>query len=160
MTNNQPLIKNLQSKVKDLVCFSHLRWDFVYQRPQHLMSRFANTFRVFFIEEPLFHNDYDTLRIVKSKENVWIVTPLLSDAKSEMALIKRQKRMLDKLFVEKKVSDFIGWYYTPMALKFSNHLQPQMIIYDCMDELSAFKFAPVELKIMETELFNKAHLVF
>ena len=47
-----------------------------------------------------------------------------------------------------------------MAFKISNHLEPEMIIYDCMDELSAFKFAPAELKIMETELFKKAHLVF
>ena len=47
-----------------------------------------------------------------------------------------------------------------MALPFTEHLNPEMIIYDCMDELSAFKFAPTELAIREKELFKKAHLVF
>jgi UDP-galactopyranose mutase len=37
-----------------LVCFSHLRWHFVYQRPQHLMERFARENRVFFVEEPIY----------------------------------------------------------------------------------------------------------
>ena len=38
----------------DLICLSHLRWNFVFQRPQHLMSRFARDRRVFFVEEPVF----------------------------------------------------------------------------------------------------------
>ena len=38
----------------DLVCLSHLRWDFVFQRPQHLLSRCARDRRVFFVEEPIF----------------------------------------------------------------------------------------------------------
>ncbi len=36
-----------------LICFSHLRWDFVFQRPQHLMTRFARTMRVIYLEEPV-----------------------------------------------------------------------------------------------------------
>src|SRR3954465_1201950 len=39
----------------DLICLSHLRWNFVLQRPQHLMLRWGRERRVFFIEEPLFH---------------------------------------------------------------------------------------------------------
>ena len=52
------------------------------------------------------------------------------------------------------------WYYSPMALSYSNHLYPELTIYDCMDELSAFKFAPPELKEMETHLLSRADLVF
>ncbi len=54
MIRNQHLMQSNKNKINDLVCFSHLRWDFVYQRPQHLMSRFAKQFRVFFIEEPVY----------------------------------------------------------------------------------------------------------
>src|SRR5215210_7644260 len=39
---------------RDLVVVSHLRWDLVFQRPQHLLTRCARERRVFFIEEPLF----------------------------------------------------------------------------------------------------------
>lgn len=144
----------------DLVCFSHLRWDFVYQRPQHLISRFAKQFRTFFIEEPLIHKAPDTFQVKLAAEGVWIVTPMLNEDDSDVSVITRQKRLLSRIFINKRIDRFISWYYTPMALKVSSHLKPEMIIYDCMDELSAFKFAPAELKIMETELFSKAKLVF
>ena len=55
---------------QDLVCFSHLRWNFVYQRPQHLLSRFAKHFRVFFIEEAVFQNQHNHLQVTLSEENV------------------------------------------------------------------------------------------
>ena len=161
MFRNQQLPAQEKSKVKDLVCFSHLRWDFVYQRPQHLMSRFAKQQRVFFIEEPVYHPNTDSYHIKLSDENVWIVTPYLQENYvGDLSVATRQKQLLNRLFTDKKIKRFISWYYTPMALKFSGHLTPEMIIYDCMDELSAFKFAPAELKIMEAELFKKAHLVF
>ncbi len=145
----------------DLVCFCHLRWDFVYQRPQHLMSRFAKQFRTFFIQEPIFHDAEDALEVKLTKENIWIVTPQLnSDDTDTQSVITRQKQLMSALFTKNKIENFIAWYYTPMALKISSHLKPQLVVYDCMDELSAFKFAPAELKIMEAELFSKAQVVF
>lgn len=160
MHTNQ-LLDIKKNTCTDLVCFSHLRWDFVYQRPQHLMSRFAQQFRTFFIEEPLFHEGEDSLQTKLTKENVWIVTPYINCAtKDKQSVVTRQKQILNILFAEKKIEKFIAWYYTPMALKISSHLKPQVIVYDCMDELSAFKFAPAELKIMEAELFSKAQVVF
>ena len=84
----------------------------------------------------------------------------VNEEDSDVSVITRQKRLLSRLFINKKIEKFIAWYYTPMALKVSSHLKPEMIIYDCMDELSNFKFAPAELKIIETELFSKAQLVF
>jgi len=145
----------------DLVCFSHLRWDFVYQRPQHLMSRFAKQFRTFFIQEPVFHNSEDTLQVKINEANILVVTPHLNSAFTDrQSILTRQKQLLNIFFMEKKIEKFIAWYYTPMALKISSHLKPNMVVYDCMDELSAFKFAPAELKIMEAELFSKAQVVF
>ena len=145
----------------DLVCFCHLRWDFVYQRPQHLLSRFASKFRVFYIEEPCFHNGDDNYQIKHTSESVWVVTPYLSDVEAnEMEHIVRQKNLLNKLFRKMEIEKYIFWYYTPMALKVSDQFKPIRIIYDCMDELSAFKFAPTEITSLEKRLFSIADLVF
>jgi len=161
MAQHQRLLEVSKFTDTDLVCFSHLRWDFFYQRPQHLLSRLGKQFRTFFIEEPVFHNAGDTYRISLTPENVWVIIPLLDEAdKEQSSVARRLKYIVNLLFSHKQIEKYILWYYTPMALKISNHLKPEMIIYDCMDELSAFKFAPAELKIMEAELFSKAHLVF
>ena len=160
MAKNQ-LLEMSKIHGTDLVCFSHLRWDFVYQRPQHLMSRFAKRFRTFFIQEPVFHNAEDDYQISFTPENVWVVTFRLNDtATDSLSVTARQKRLLQFLFSDNQIEDYICWYYTPMALKISSHLKPRLTIYDCMDELSAFKFAPVELKLMEAELLSKAQVVF
>lgn len=145
----------------DLVCFCHLRWDFVYQRPQHLLTRFAQKFRVFFIEEPIFHAGEDICQVTLTKENVWVVKPHLSDdPATDMELVVRQKTLLNKLFAKMEIEKYLFWYYTPMALKISDQFNPLRVIYDCMDELSAFKFAPAELIDLEKQLFDKADLVF
>ena len=145
----------------DLVCFSHLRWDFVYQRPQHLLSRFTKNFRVFYVEEPIFHDKDDSYDIKLTKEKVWVVTPRLHHRESnELEVIVRQKTLLNRLFNKMEIDNYIFWYYTPMALKISDQFYPKRIIYDCMDELSNFKFAPPELKLFEDKLFSKADLVF
>lgn len=145
----------------DLVCFSHLRWDFVYQRPQHLLSRFTKSFRVFYVEEPIFHDQEDTYEVKLTKEKVWVVTPRLQHGEStELELTVRQKTLLNRLFGKMAIDNYIFWYYTPMALKISDQFYPNRIIYDCMDELSNFKFAPPDLKSLEEKLFSKADLVF
>ena len=144
----------------DLVCFSHLRWNFVYQRPQHLLSRFTKCSRVFYIEEPIFHDDADKLHINKTPENVYVITPHLKHGCSEDELILKQKQMLNNLLSVMDINNYFTWYYTPMALPFTEHLTPKLIVYDCMDELSAFKFAPVALKDREQQLLEKADVVF
>ena len=79
------------SVTQDLVCFSHLRWNFVYQRPQHLLSRFAKHFRVFFVEEPIFHSGSNSLQVTLSEENVWIIVPQLNDKMSDEDRLNSQK---------------------------------------------------------------------
>lgn len=145
----------------DLVCLSHLRWDFVYQRPQHLLSRFAKQRRVFFIEEPIFSADSaERLDVSVRDSGVWVVVPHLREGQSLEVVEATQQAMLDELFAQAQIHDYILWYYTPMAMAFTRHLKPQVVVYDCMDELSAFKGANPELKARETELFSWADLVF
>jgi len=84
----------------DLVCFSHLRWDFVYQRPQHLMSRSACERRVFFVEEPVFGAPTAKLDISLRDCGVVVVVPHLPDGLSEMDVAATQQSLLvDELFL-------------------------------------------------------------
>lgn len=146
----------------DLICFSHIRWNFVYQRPQHLMSRFAVYNRVFIIEEPQVSGDKDFYEIKKDPavSNLWVVNLSLSQENSSVKRNNTLKALLDSLVYANDIKNYIAWYYTPMALAYSDHLHSSLIVYDCMDELSAFRFAPPELRKLEMELFECADLVF
>lgn len=145
----------------DLICFSHLRWDFVYQRPQHLMSRCAANRRVFFVEEPIFDNGSLSLEINESARNLYVVVPHLPEGlRSEVARNAVLNDMVHRMIRENNIREYVCWYYTPMALDFTSGLEPQAVVYDCMDELSAFKGAPEHLVLRERELFNSADLVF
>jgi glycosyltransferase involved in cell wall biosynthesis len=143
----------------DLLCFSHLRWAFVYQRPQHLLSRFTKHTRVFYVEEPIFDDHPDRLVVTEPSNNLYIVVPHLQHGKSEPVPF-RLKQLVNSMFPSMGIKRFFCWYYTPMALPFSEHLNPEFLVYDCMDELSAFKFAPPELKTREKQLLQKADVVF
>jgi UDP-galactopyranose mutase len=145
----------------DLVCFSHLRWGFVYQRPQHLLSRWAKERRVFFIEEPVAGEGAPRLQIIHdSASGVRIVVPIIPHGLTSEATDALLEKLLRTLFDDDAVTDFIAWYYTPMALGFTHGLEPLATVYDCMDELSAFKGAPPALIEREAELFKRADLVF
>ncbi len=145
----------------DLVCLSHLRWDFVYQRPQHLMSRFAKNNRVFFFEEPIFTDEPTHLEISRREDKLTVVVPRVSHHDRDSKNIEEiERELIDQLFREQQIKDFVLWFYTPMAMSFAAHLEPKAVVYDCMDELSAFKFAPPELLENESNLFEKADLVF
>lgn len=145
----------------DLVCFSHLRWDFVYQRPQHLLSRCAKDRRVFFIEEPIFGNGSMRLETREAESGVHVVVPHLPDGlRSEIAINAVMREMTRQLFTDHDIDNYIFWYYTPMALSFTDHFNPVASVYDCMDELSAFKGAHSALPMLEKQLFRHVDLVF
>jgi UDP-galactopyranose mutase len=153
----------MQSAIKehDLVCFCHLRWNFVYQRPQHLMERFAANRRVFFIEEPLFDTRQDRFEVLSQEDSkVHIVRFHLASGDRELSVAERSKSLLDEFLAKEKIENFTAWYYTPMALSFSRHIFPDFVVYDCMDELSGFRFASPELKEYERKLFASADIVF
>jgi UDP-galactopyranose mutase len=148
-------------KTVDLVCFSHLRWDFVYQRPQHLLTRCARERRVFFIEEPVFSNGSMRLDVREAEAGVHVVVPTLPDGlRSEVAINAVMKEMTRQLFLDHDINEYVFWYYTPMALTFTDHFKPVASVYDCMDELSAFKGAHSKLSALEKQLFGNVDLVF
>ena len=149
------------SETTDLVCFSHLRWDFVYQRPQHLLSRCAKKRRVFFVEEPIFGTGSMRLDTRETESGVHVVVPHLPEGlRSEIAINAVMKEMTRQLFIDHDIDDYIFWYYTPMALNFTGHFNPVASVYDCMDELSAFKGAHSALPVLEKQLFRQVDLVF
>ena len=141
----------------DLICFSHLRWDFVFQRPQHLLSRFAKEHRVFFIEEPFFGDDGPRFEISDRENGLHVVTPHLPHGSDIDAVMNDLIATFKQV---QQIGEHVVWFYTPMMLPFADKLDPAATVYDCMDELSLFKGAPPELLPREAELFKRADLVF
>lgn len=146
-----------------IVAFSHLRWNFVYQRPQHLLSRLAQGHPVVFIEEPQLDSDGPP-RWERSTPhpNVAVYrprTPVQSPGFSE-----EQLRILEPLMAEldAELSDsvLLAWLYTPLALPLALMLDPEVAVYDCMDELSLFLGAPPELLAFESQLLEYADVMF
>lgn len=140
-----------------LLCFSHLRWNFVYQRPQHLMSHAAKSFRVVYIEEPLFEAVPPHLQLQFDPSGVCVITPILN---RECDPVTEQSRMIADFVAMMDAPKILHWFYTPMALGFAAKITADVVIYDCMDELTAFRFAPAELRDREKELLGRADLVF
>ena len=151
------------SERPNLICFSHLRWDFVFQRPQHLMSRFAEDIPVVYWEEPMEIGAHEAPHLqiseAESFPNVRVVVPHLPQGLNEEQREASLKQLLDA-HVARLSGPLIAWYYTPMMLPFSRHLDASALVYDCMDELSKFRFAPEGLLELEQELIDKADLVF
>ena len=148
-------------RAEDVICFSHLRWHFVYQRPQHLLSRCARGRRVFFFEEPVFDSVEDShLSSIHDPSGVTVVVPHLRSGLEPAAIEATLRRLLDVLIDTERIQPGLLWYYTPVALAFSGHLAPHAIVYDCMDELSGFAGAPAGLRDAESALLARAHLVF
>ena len=143
-----------------LLCLSHLRWNFVYQRPQHLLSRFAQVASVSFWEEPVRGAMRTALRLTQPSAALQVCVPHLAAGLSPEQESSEQRRLLNEHLREVNDSELILWYYTPAALSFTAHLRPRVTVYDCMDELSAFRGAPASLRHDEARLFRRADLVF
>lgn len=163
-TNNQRLVKekNINEKSSiDVLCFSHLRWDFVYQRPQHLLSRFSKDNRIFFIEEPVFGDYGPNHKIVDRKsQNIFVIKPAIQQGTPSEDIQEILNTFLLSLMDTYRIQSYIFWYYDPMAIRFTQNLEPAAVIYDCMDELSLFKGAHPSLMQYERQLFQIADLVF
>jgi glycosyltransferase involved in cell wall biosynthesis len=144
-----------------LLCLSHLRWDFVFQRPQHLMTRAADQYRVVFFEEPVAAADQaPRIEVRRSAEGVLVATPLLPPGLDATAADAAQRDLLNALLADLAAPVSVSWFYTPMALDFAGHLRPAVTVYDCMDELSLFRGASPRLTLLERRLLKEADLVF
>jgi UDP-galactopyranose mutase len=146
---------------RPLVVFSHLRWDFVFQRPQHLISRLAQARRVVWIEESV---DGDSPRWLQlpAPNGVTVYRPQLPGGCRGFHAdqLPALTDLLHHLLVKERLVDAIAWLYTPMALPLARTLHPAVMVYDCMDELSLFQGAPAELLGLEQALLEEADLVF
>lgn len=142
--------------MQNILCFSHLHWNFVYQRPQHLLTRFAKRDKVFYFEEPRL-SDSDFYEI-DEQDGIFIVKIFINNTNE--ARNSRLAGLVSTVINDLNLNTYSCWYYTPMALEYTSHLTPQVTIYDSMDELSAFRFAPPELLNLEEQLFKRADVVF
>jgi UDP-galactopyranose mutase len=145
-----------------IVAFSHLRWNFVYQRPQHLLARLAASHPVVFVEEPEFEEGPPRWDRSTPQPNVTVYrprTPIRSpgfDREQQAAL----EPLISQLSAELGNATLVAWLYTPMALPLALSLDPQGAIYDCMDELSLFLGAPPQLLTLENQLLEYADVMF
>lgn len=145
----------------DLIVFSHLAWNFVYQRPQHLLSRLAQHYRVIFIEEP-GHAEQPHWQYRAGGDNIIVAqaqTPCQTRGYSDEQL-QFIGPMLAELKQQQHVGQHLAWFYTPLALPLLEHLDAELVVYDCMDALDMFLHAPQQLKDREAELLERADLVF
>lgn len=144
-----------------LLCLSHLRWGFVYQRPQHIMSRLAKDYDVLFFEEPIHDvGDMPWLERTQPSDRVTVLVPHIPGGLNPEQSNAIQRQLLDDYLAMQAPSQLLLWYLTPMSLDFTSHLKGQVTIFDCMDELSAFKGAPRELVEKERLLMSRADVVF
>jgi UDP-galactopyranose mutase len=146
-----------------VVCLSHLRWDFVFQRPQHLMRRFAETRTVIYFEEPLPPRPGDGVSVdtrTCSETGVLVATPRLPEGLEGPCAAAVLRQLLEETLQSQAVSRPVLWYYTPVMLPVARHIEAAAIVYDCMDELANFRFAPPELTELEAELLTAADVVF
>ncbi len=143
----------------DLVCLSHLRWDSVIQRPQHLMTRAARERRVFFVE-PAQESEGPARLDVRLEQGVRVCVPRLPHGTNEWDAILAQKRLMTELFRAERIHGCLLWYCTPMALPFTEHLPAEFVVYDCIEELSARHDPPPNLLLREAQLMHRADVVF
>lgn len=145
-----------------LICFSHLRWDFVLQRPQHLMERFSTQRQVLYFEEfiPTDHH-LPYLEIHPFEDTrVKAIRPRVPHWWNEEERENALRGLLNELIDLHRAKRPILWFYTPLMFGFAKHLDATTVIYDCMDELANFKFAPASLKDAEAALLARADAVF
>ncbi|HYF19902.1 MAG TPA: glycosyltransferase [Ramlibacter sp.] len=148
--------------MQTLIVFSHLRWNFVYQRPQHLLSRLASRWRVVFIEEPMPAQPENRLERISPAPGVEVWRPHVTGEAPGFHddHISVLQRFIKETIRQEKIIDYWIWYYTPMAVPLAAELEPRGIVFDSMDELTLFKHAPKQLVQRENVLFKEADLVF
>jgi len=149
-----------KTNMPTLIVYCHLRWDFVFQRPQHLMTRLAQHYQILFVEEPVYHEGQAHLKMKAVAPNITVCQPhtAIHATGFHDDQIPTLQSLLSGLVPEGEQP--VVWFYTPMALPLLQGLHPALVVYDCMDELAAFKNAPKQLLQREMALLKIADLVF
>lgn len=143
-----------------IIVFSHLRWDFVYQRPQQLLTRLAEKYQIVFIEEPIYHEGECFMKLSNPAPNILVCQPhtpikMTGFHDDQLPSLRKLVKQLGAQY-----DNPVAWFYTPMALPLLQELHPSLVVYDCMDELSAFTNPPKQLLQRESALLKVADLVF
>ena len=159
------------SAVPDLVVLSHLRWSWVWQRPQHLVSRLSRLRaeeggHTWFIEEPVTV-DVETPRLgteqVDDLTRVWLEMPPAPGRPEFPGFDDPGARgygdLLADLLASRPARPDV-WVYTPMALDLAQRLGAGRVVYDVMDDLASFKHAPEGLVLRQRRLLAEADVVF
>lgn len=144
------LDSSMKLPMYDMIVFCHLRWDFVYQRPQHLISRLSTQYKILVVEEP----------VGKSENNAEII-----EISASLHILKPQIDDMDKMgsYLKSMLKDskyLVGWFYSAAFVSVLNTFDFETVVYDCMDELTLFKGASPELLAQENNLLSAADIVF
>jgi len=143
-----------------IVCFSHLRWNLVFQRPQHILTRLTAQFDVLYWEEPRVEEGSTAAHLERTRLESGIerIEPVLPPGLDPSATDAALRDLLEGLLCSRP-GPLVFWYYTPMMLAFSAGIRPDLVIYDCMDELANFAFAPTDIARREATLMARADIV-
>src|SRR5699024_3480059 len=119
----------------DMSIFSQLRWNFVYQRPQHIIGRSAKEYRTVYFEEPediakeeyRGYCDKATYHHYISEEGVNVIVPLLE--KDDFQNTQLLELIMKKVYQDFSIEEDIFWYYTPMAMEYTSFFNPKLTVY-------------------------------
>ncbi|MES2355968.1 MAG: glycosyltransferase [Pseudomonadota bacterium] len=151
-----------------LIVHCHLRWDFVWQRPQQIFSRLANYHRILFVEDPVWEEGEPTLRISEPHFNIVRLVPVLPpqpeltvDKQCEIILPLIRQALQEDPLLARQFNRPVQWFYSPMtAPYFLGQFGAAGVVYDCMDELANFRFAPPDITEREQFVMSRANVVF
>src|SRR5215203_4781920 len=147
----------------DLVVFCHLRWNWVWQRPQHLISRIGRGRRVWFVEEPR-PCDVDGPRL-RTEEYASGLTRVWVDVPDQGRHVGFEEEILPAYAESLRTCGAgaghpVVWLYSPLPLGLADGLEPRLVVYDVMDDLASFLRAPELLVIRHRQALARADVVF
>jgi glycosyltransferase involved in cell wall biosynthesis len=153
------------SERDELVVLSHLRWDWVWQRPQHLISRIGEGRRTWFVEEPVPVSDIGEPRLVTSDAGavtrVWLEVPGNDGTHVGFGDFRARGYFAElTLLLGLPGAARDVWLYTPMALDLALALMPRLLVYDVMDDLASFAGAEPDLVERQRNALREASVVF
>ncbi|MDP9379941.1 MAG: glycosyltransferase [Chloroflexota bacterium] len=156
-----------------ILCLSHLGWDYVWQRPQHILSRLARHYPVIYVGEPTIASSPEPrLQLVATEANLTAWRPLIPDRPEAIGRWREtyvglvRELLLDRAWIRRLDGELVSnrplitWFYTPIPFYFLDRLPSQLVVYDVMDELANFKGAAPDLRERELRLLSCADLVF
>lgn len=164
--------KRASASPLSFIVHSHLRWDFVWQRPQQILSRLARHYPILFVEDAITEEKGVGLEITEPHPNIFRVVPRFSpmplqqdhevnDVYYEQTLAHLQRAILNHPALRGNFNTPIQWFYSPMSAPYMmSQLNAIKTVYDCMDELANFRYAPANIAERERLLLAKADVVF